>query len=177
LDGASQTLPELYKLSADFHDITSGSNGATAAYTAGPGYDLVTGIGSPIGNKLVPAMVAYPAAVMAISPATSANVNGLNFGAALTISMTCDTTSDWGNPKRSENGGLTTVNASGPYNCNTAGLAHVTHDIVRYAYTPSSISKALSHLATLTDATAALPIDAGGPLTCHGPFAGLQLDW
>jgi subtilase family serine protease len=35
---------------ADFHDITTGNNG----FPAGPGYDLVTGIGSPIANLLVP---------------------------------------------------------------------------------------------------------------------------
>ena len=51
LDGVTQTLPRLYSLnSADFHDITSGNNGLPA----GPGYDLVTGIGTPIANKLVP---------------------------------------------------------------------------------------------------------------------------
>jgi subtilase family serine protease len=38
---------------ADFHDITSGSNGA---YSAGPGYDLVTGLGTPIVNLIVPAL-------------------------------------------------------------------------------------------------------------------------
>lgn len=36
---------------ADFHDITSGSNGG---YSAGPGYDMVTGLGTPIANLLVP---------------------------------------------------------------------------------------------------------------------------
>ena len=52
LDGPSGTLPALYDLPAtDFNDITSGSNGG---YSAGPGYDMVTGIGSPIANKLVP---------------------------------------------------------------------------------------------------------------------------
>lgn len=35
--------------SINYHDITSGSNG----YSAGTGYDLVTGLGSPIANKLV----------------------------------------------------------------------------------------------------------------------------
>jgi Bacterial Ig-like domain (group 3) len=66
LDGPSATLPMLYALatplsspaggyaSGAFHDITSGSNGA---YSAGPGYDLVTGIGSPIVNVLVPDLV------------------------------------------------------------------------------------------------------------------------
>ena len=38
-------------LAGAFHDITSGNNG----YPAGPGYDLVTGIGSPVANVLVPA--------------------------------------------------------------------------------------------------------------------------
>lgn len=58
LDGPSQTLPELYKLSqtrpGDFHDITSGSNGA---YNAGPGYDEVTGLGSPVANLLIPDLI------------------------------------------------------------------------------------------------------------------------
>jgi hypothetical protein len=57
LDGPSQTLPALYNLSAsDFHDVTSGGNGT---YNAGPGYDLVTGLGTPIANLLVPALAGY----------------------------------------------------------------------------------------------------------------------
>jgi autotransporter-associated beta strand protein len=51
LDGFNDTLPLLYQLPAgDWHDITTGNNG----YPAGPGYDLVTGIGSPVAN-----LVAY----------------------------------------------------------------------------------------------------------------------
>ena len=58
LDGPSQTLPALYGLpSHDFRDITSGWNGG---FTAGPGYDEVTGLGSPVANLLVPALIAYP---------------------------------------------------------------------------------------------------------------------
>ena len=50
LDGPSQTLPYLYAASSsDFRDITAGSNGHRAAR----GYDLVTGIGSPVGPSLV----------------------------------------------------------------------------------------------------------------------------
>jgi subtilase family serine protease len=57
LDGYSQTLPALYSVSSnDFNDITTGSNGT---YSAGPGYDLVTGLGSPIGNLLVPDLANY----------------------------------------------------------------------------------------------------------------------
>jgi subtilase family serine protease len=54
LDGPSQTLPMLYQLpSSDFHDITSGSNGTSA----GAGYDLVSGRGTPMANLIVPALV------------------------------------------------------------------------------------------------------------------------
>jgi subtilisin-like proprotein convertase family protein len=50
LDGPSQTLPNLYNAPAsDFHDVTTGSNGSTSA---GPGYDLVTGLGTPVANNL-----------------------------------------------------------------------------------------------------------------------------
>jgi subtilase family serine protease len=52
LDGATQTLPALYSLpAADFNDITSGSS--TGLYTPGSGYDMVTGLGTPVANKLV----------------------------------------------------------------------------------------------------------------------------
>ncbi|HEX7380060.1 MAG TPA: fibronectin type III domain-containing protein [Pirellulales bacterium] len=41
---------DLYNLPAnDFHDITSGGNGNSA----GPGYDLVTGLGTPVANLVV----------------------------------------------------------------------------------------------------------------------------
>lgn len=56
LDGATQTLPMLYGLDKTnpsvFHDITTGNNG----YAAGTGYDLVTGLGTPVVNNLVAAM-------------------------------------------------------------------------------------------------------------------------
>jgi len=45
----------------DYHDITSGTNGGCGTLcTAGPGYDFVTGVGSPQANLLVPALVAAP---------------------------------------------------------------------------------------------------------------------
>ena len=52
-----QTLPALYAISpTDFNDITSGSNGV---FSAGPGYDEVTGLGSPIANLLIPDLATY----------------------------------------------------------------------------------------------------------------------
>ncbi|HSZ56612.1 MAG TPA: hypothetical protein VK797_13175 [Tepidisphaeraceae bacterium] len=55
LSGASQTLPALYSASAtNFHDVTSGSNGP--GNVAGPGYDTVTGIGTPNAATLLNAV-------------------------------------------------------------------------------------------------------------------------
>jgi subtilase family serine protease len=68
LDGPTQTLPALYRLpSADFHDVTSGSNGG---YSAGAGYDLVAGRGSPVANLIVSGLVGNSAAPPAPTPPT-----------------------------------------------------------------------------------------------------------
>lgn len=57
LNGATQTLKALYAApSADFHDITQGS---TQFQAAGVGYDLATGLGTPVANKLIPYLAAY----------------------------------------------------------------------------------------------------------------------
>jgi hypothetical protein len=52
----NETQQALYMLpQADYNSITSGSNG----YNANAGYNLVTGLGTPIANKLVSDLVAY----------------------------------------------------------------------------------------------------------------------
>ena len=72
LDGPSQTLPRLYALpGVDFHDITSGSNGD---FSAGPGYDEVTGIGSPVANLLVNDLAGVPAAIVPSATVVSRHV-------------------------------------------------------------------------------------------------------
>ena len=51
----------LYANPSALHDITSGTNGTCGAEcTAGPGYDLVTGLGSPNAPKVVAAIVTAP---------------------------------------------------------------------------------------------------------------------
>ena len=58
LDGPSQTLPQLYQMpSGAFHDIATGSNGG---FAASPGYDLVTGLGTPVANLLIPSLGGTP---------------------------------------------------------------------------------------------------------------------
>ena len=59
-----------------YHDIISGSNGA---YSAGPGYDLVTGLGSPVANQLVIALAggfSSQTAAPAFSPDAGAYPSG-----------------------------------------------------------------------------------------------------
>jgi hypothetical protein len=79
--GPLSTLPaEIYRLpGADFHDVASGSNG----FSAGPGYDLVTGRGTPLVQRVVPDLVTAGArtsfavwaapTVLLAAPATATN--------------------------------------------------------------------------------------------------------
>jgi hypothetical protein len=62
MDGRNQLLPALYLMARPprinpntYHDITTGSAGGNQASV---GYDLVTGLGSPKANNLVPMLVA-----------------------------------------------------------------------------------------------------------------------
>jgi subtilase family serine protease len=57
--------PVLYKAATyagEFNDVTSGNNDADGTtgglYPAGPGYDMATGLGTPIGSRLAPALCA-----------------------------------------------------------------------------------------------------------------------
>jgi kumamolisin len=60
--------PTLYTLPAPngFNDITSGNNGA---FSAGPGWDATTGLGSPIGTTLATLLAAPPVTPALIVPA------------------------------------------------------------------------------------------------------------
>jgi MBG domain (YGX type)/Bacterial Ig-like domain (group 3) len=52
----TDTQQALYVLpQSDYNAITTGTNG----YTAGAGYNLVTGLGTPVANLLVPDLIAY----------------------------------------------------------------------------------------------------------------------
>jgi hypothetical protein len=51
-------LKDIYGLSSsDFHDITSGKSTGFPNESAGTGYDLATGLGSPVANKIVADLV------------------------------------------------------------------------------------------------------------------------
>jgi kumamolisin len=60
-------------VTAGFHDITSGTNGA---YNAGTGWDACTGLGSPDGSKLLGLLTPVAPAVTAISPSSGSSAGG-----------------------------------------------------------------------------------------------------
>lgn len=79
LNGATQTLAAIYAAAAtDFHDITTGS---TQFQSAGPGYDLATGRGSPVANLLIPYLASYGGSGTVTNPSPTAPAAPANFSA------------------------------------------------------------------------------------------------
>ena len=93
--------PTLYGLASPsvFDDVTSGSNGG---YTAGPGWDAVTGLGSVNGAPLAYAMLgqAGPSGNIALrAQASSALLDAVVVDATGALSVTSvDGTGNWGGP-------------------------------------------------------------------------------
>lgn len=121
LDGYTQTLPALYKLpSTDFHDIVVGDNG----YLAGPGYDLVTGLGSPVANYLIPDLIGASQVLTsaAISPGNA------TVGDGDTLQLSALTLDQFGRPMLTQPvftwsliNGSGTLDANGLYTAPAAG--------------------------------------------------------
>jgi hypothetical protein len=85
LDGPNQLLPMIYSLpAADFHDITSGSSAGNPHEPAGPGYDLVTGRGSPLANLIVAGLVGSVSTTPTTTSLTS-SANPSVFGQSVTF--------------------------------------------------------------------------------------------
>lgn len=83
LDGATQTLPAIYALpAADFHDIVSGTSSGSPNLSAAAGYDLVTGRGTPIANRVVADLIGQTTTTGAVRltvSAPSTSVAGVSF--------------------------------------------------------------------------------------------------
>jgi subtilase family serine protease len=85
LDGASQTLAAFYSLlQNDFNDITRGNNGG---FTAGVGYDEVTGLGSPNAALLVSDLTSSGlAAKLVVTSEPPGNITaGSSFGLTVVV--------------------------------------------------------------------------------------------
>jgi Domain of unknown function (DUF4082)/Fibronectin type III domain len=96
LDSASpqQVMTTLYENPSDFHDITSGTSTGTPHYSAGPGYDYVTGLGTPIANEVVDSLdgtstAAYDSLVLS---ATTSETAGASFSLTVTARLSGGTT-------------------------------------------------------------------------------------
>ena len=78
----------LYQNPQDFHDITSGTSTGNPHYSAGPGYDYVTGLGSPKANLVVASLDATSASsfILTAPPAVTA-------GTPFNITVTADNSS------------------------------------------------------------------------------------
>jgi hypothetical protein len=100
----------VYKLpSSDFHDIIAGNNNYAGALfpnqgfnlgitgnAAGPGYDLASGLGTPIANLVIRDLVAFNGSTF-VTPtrvATSIQSTGINYFPSKIKSMTADGGSD-----------------------------------------------------------------------------------
>ncbi|HEX3833863.1 MAG TPA: protease pro-enzyme activation domain-containing protein [Solirubrobacteraceae bacterium] len=81
--------PALYKLAAtaygaNFGDVTSGANGYdhVAGFSAGPGYDMASGLGTPNGRSIVPALCGGAPIPAATTTATTAKAKASATAAA-----------------------------------------------------------------------------------------------
>lgn len=87
-----QVMDILYQHPSDFHDITSGTSTGSPNYTAGPGYDYVTGLGSPMANLVIGSLegstatpTPTPTDTLAISTPASATA-----GSSFNVTVTAD---------------------------------------------------------------------------------------
>ena len=81
--------PALYKLAAtaygaNFGDVTSGANGYdhVAGFSAGPGYDMASGLGTPNARSIVPALCGGAPIPAATTTATKAKANATDVQAS-----------------------------------------------------------------------------------------------
>ncbi len=91
---AQQVQSTLYaNEKTDFHDVTTGTSTGSPHYSAGVGYDYVTGLGSPIANLVVQSLdgtvTAPPTDHLVISAATTDTA-----GNAVSVTVTADTASN-----------------------------------------------------------------------------------
>jgi subtilase family serine protease len=87
LGGLSRTLPALYSIGdfGDFNDVTSGSNGG---YSAGSGYDMVTGLGTPAAEGLMYDLALDAVADPATTASLSASTSATQYGQPITFTAT-----------------------------------------------------------------------------------------
>ena len=144
-------------INANFLDFTSGSNGADPDDLSVPGYDLVTGLGSPVAASLVPALAALP-----VSGDFSLSVTPTNQGVAQ--KGTADYT-------------VTTAAVDGFSDPVVLGVSGLPAD-ASFAFTPPQVTGSgqatLSITAGVTSGSFSI-IGTGGGITHVAPAASLTV--
>jgi autotransporter-associated beta strand protein len=129
LDGATQTLPELYSMAAGsnatslFNDITTGNSiGPTSgspSYYPGTGYDLATGIGSPQAAELISALAGPSSLAFAQGPSST------TAGAAFSPTVVVDVENSLGQIVTTDNSNVTISLGTNPANGKLLGTTTV----------------------------------------------------
>jgi subtilase family serine protease len=175
-DGANQLLPAVYSLPAsDFHDVTSGTSNGNPHYTATAGYDLVTGLGSPVANLLVPDLANYGASspvatTTTLSSSTAPSVYGqsVTFTATVQASGTATPTGSVTFLDGSTVLGTVQLNG-GSATFSTAALATGSHSLTAsYGGSASAFQVSISNTLTRAvnpDATTTTVISSANPST------------
>jgi hypothetical protein len=147
----SQVLADLYQSTGDFHDITSGTTTGSPRETATAGYDLATGIGSPIANLLVNVLdgggtTTPPAATHLSLSAPSSVTAGSTFSLTVTALSASNTTATGylDTVQFSSTGGLTGLPSSYTFTAADDGV---------HTFTGLTLSTTGTQTIAATDAT------------------------
>jgi subtilase family serine protease len=138
---------------ASFFDITSGSDGSDPDDSAGVGYDLVTGLGSPVAAGLVNALAPQtPDFSVSVTPSTQTVTPGSPVSYSITISSLNGfngtvslNAAGLPNDASSATPSPTSVNGSG-----SSSLTFSTSITGTYTITITGTSGSLTHTATVT---------------------------
>lgn len=163
LNGATQTIAALYAAESDFNDITTGS---TQFESAGVGYDLATGLGSPKANLIIPYLASYGTSggttTTTTAPAAPASVSATaNSSTSVTVSWSASTGATGYDLYELESGKdvLIGTYAAGTTSAGVSGLsASTTYTFQVAAYNSAGTSSAKS--AQVTTPAAAVVVTA-----------------
>ena len=167
LDGASQALPMLYQLDhtspSSFHDVTSGSNG----FAAGTGYDLVTGLGTPVVNNLISGLTGTTTSSTSKLVFTQTPTSGTAGQTLGTLKVAIENLS--GQVVTSDNSAVTLSIGSGPGGF--TGASTVTVNAVNGIATFSNLVLNVSGAYTLNDSDGTITNGASGTVTINAAQA------
>ncbi|MCU1312259.1 MAG: Peptidase propeptide [Acidobacteriaceae bacterium] len=194
--GLGNINPTLYSIASSsptaFHDITTGSNivpctagsagcgsSGTFGYSAGPGYDQVTGLGTPDANLLAAAFVSSAAgggsALIATNTVLTTSVPAPTPTASITYTATVTPTTGSGTPGGSvqfavdgANSGSPVTLASGVATLTTSFAAVGSHTITAtysgsttYATSAGTLASNVANLGGFTLSATALTVKQG----------------